>query len=112
MVGALAVYETTEVPVVKYQAENPKNQMSFSIWFLSNDNGLLDLAMKNIYPTLIVGFASRLITMPNRKLYTAIFYELFRLVPTFSLPLSNNFRLSLPSFFEPLPNPHEAIAAL
>ena len=65
MVGALAVYETTEVPVIKYQAENPKNQMNFSIWFLSNDDGLLYLAMKNdVYPALIVGF--RIISCRDR----------------------------------------------
>lgn len=113
MVGALVVCETTEVPVVKYQAENPKNNMSFSIWLSSDDvNGLLYLAMMNVYPALIVGFASRLTTVPNRKLHTAAFRELFRLVPTFSLPPSREFQLSLPSFRDPLPNPREAIAAL
>ncbi len=112
MIGALAVCEITEVPVVKYQAENPKNQMSFSIWFSSNDDGLLYLAMKNVYPALIVGFALRLTTVPNRKLHTATFCEPLRLIPTFLLPPSNNFQLSLPSFLEPLPNLREAIAAL
>ena len=112
MVGALAVCETTEVEVVKYQAENPKNQMNFSIWFSSNDDGLLYLAMKNVFPALIVGFASRLTTVPNRKLHTAAFRELLRLVPTFSLPPSNEFQCVLPSFRDPLPNPREAIAAL
>lgn len=40
------------------------------------------------------------------------FCELFCLLPTFLLPLSNNFQLSLPSFFKLLPNPREAIATL
>ncbi len=112
MVRALAVCETTEVPVVKYQAENPKNQMSFLIWFSSDDDGLLYLAMKNIYPALIVRFVLHLTIVPNRKLHTAAFRELLRLYPTFSLPPSNDFQLSLPSFLEPLPNLPEVIAAL
>ena len=106
MVGALAVCETTEIPVVKYHAENPENNMSFSIWFSSDYvDGLLYLAMINVYLALIIGFASRLITVPNRKLHIAAFWELFCLVPTFLLPLSREFQLSLPSFRNPLPNP-------
>ncbi len=68
--------------------------------------------MKNVYLALIVGFALRLTTVPNRKLHTATFRKLLRLVPTFSLPPSNDFQLSLPSFLEPLPNLREVIAAL
>ncbi len=67
--------------------------------------------MKNVYPALIIGFASCLITMPNRKLHIVAFHKLFHLVPTFLLLLSNDFQLSLPSFLKPLPNLHEAIAA-
>ncbi len=112
MVETLAVCETTEVLVIKYQAENPKSQMSFSIWFLSNDDSLLYLAMKNIYSTLIVRFALHFIPLPNRKLYTTAFYELFYLVLTFLLFPSNNFQLSLSSFLEMLPNLYKAIAIL
>ncbi len=65
IVRPFVVCETIEVPVIKYQAENPKNQMSFSIWFLSDNDGLLYLAMKNVYPALIVGFTSCLTTVPN-----------------------------------------------
>ena len=65
MFGVLAVCETMEISVIKYQAENPRNQMNFSIWFLSNDDDLLYFRMKNVFPSLIVGFASRLTTMPN-----------------------------------------------
>lgn len=85
---ALAVFETTEIPVVKYYVENPENNMSFSIWFLFDDvDGLLYLAMINVYLVLIVGLALRLITVSNRKLHTALFWELLRLVLTFLLPL-------------------------
>ena len=87
--------------------------MSFLIWFLSNNvDGLLYWAMMNIYPTLIVGFASRLTTVPNWKLHTATFWELFCLVPTFLLPPSREFQLSLLSFRDPLPNSRKAVAAL
>ena len=87
--------------------------MSFSIWFSSNNvDGLLYLAMMNIYPALIVGFALRLTTVPNWKLHTAAFRELLRLVPTFLLPPSREFQLSLPSFRDPLPNPRKAVATL
>lgn len=112
MLGALVIYKTTEVPIVKYQAKNPKNQMSFSIWFLSNNDGLLYWAMKNVYPVFIVRFPLRLTTVSNWKLHITAFCELFCLIPTFSLPLFNDFQLSLPSFLEPLPNPHKAIVAL
>lgn len=90
--------------------ENSKNQMNFSIWFWFNDNGLLYLAMKNIYPALIIGIALRFTTMPNRKLYTAESDKVFCLVLTFLLPLSNNFQLSLPNLYGPVANPREAIA--
>ena len=91
MVGALAICETMEIPVVKYYGENPKNNMSFSIWFLPDDvDSFLYLAMMNVYSALIVGFVSRLITMLNRKLHIAAFWELLRLVSTFLLPLSRN----------------------
>lgn len=113
MVWALAVCETTEIPVVKYHAENPENNISFSIWFLSDDvDGFLYLAMINIYPALIVGFTSYLTIVFNRKLHTTAFWELLRLVPTFLLPLSRKFQLSLPSFRNLLPNPQKAVAAL
>lgn len=85
--------------------------MNFSIWFLSNNDGLLYLVMKNVYPALIVEFALHLITMPNRKLHTAAFCELLHQVPTFLLLPSNNFQLSLPSFFKLLLDLYEAIAA-
>ena len=111
MIAALAVCETTEVLVIKYQAENPKIQMNFSIWFLSDDDCLLYLVMKNVFPVLIVGFASRLTTVPNRKLYITAFVELLCLVSTFLLLLSNDYQLSLPSFRNLLPNLREAIAA-
>ncbi len=68
--------------------------------------------MKNIYLALIVGFVLHLTTVPNRKLYSAVLCEFFRLVPTFLLFLSNNFPFSLSSFLKPLPNLHEVIAAL
>lgn len=113
MVGAVAVCETTEIPVVKYHIENPEKNMSFSIWFLSNNvNGPLYLAIMNVYPALIVSFASRLTSVSNRKLHTATFQELLRMVPTFSLPPSREFQLSLPCFPNPLPNPRKAVAAL
>lgn len=113
IVGALAVYETTEILVVKYHAENPENNMSFSIMFLSDDvDDLLYLAMINIYPTLIVGFALYLTTVSNWKLHTAVFQELLRLVPIFLLPLFREFQLSLPSFRNPLLNSRKAVAAL
>ena len=74
MVGGLAVCETLEIPVVKYFTENLENNMSFSIWFLSNNvNDLLYLAMRNVYPTFILGFTLRLITVLNRKLHIAAF---------------------------------------
>lgn len=74
MVGAFAVCETMEIPVIKYYAKNPENNMSFSIWFLSNDiDGLLYLLIINIYPALIVGFVLHLTTVSTRKLYTIAF---------------------------------------
>ena len=110
IVGALAICETTEIPVVKYYTENPENNMSFSVWFFSDDvDGLLYLTMINIYLALIVGFALRLTTVPNWKLHTAAFRELLRLVPTFLLPPSREFQLSLSSFCDPLPNLQKAI---
>lgn len=113
MVGALAVCETTEIPVVKYHTENPENNISFSIWFSSDDiDGLLYLAMINIYPALIVGFASHLTIVSNRKLHTAAFWGLLCLVPIFSLPPSREFQPSLPSFRNLLPNLQKAVAAL
>lgn len=86
--------------------------MRFVIFFLSDDDSLLDLAMKNVFPALIVGFALRLTTIPNQKLHTAAFCKLLRLVSTFLLPLWNDFQLNLPSFCKLLPNPREVIAAL
>lgn len=66
IVGELAVYKTTEILIVKYHAENPKNNMSFSLWFLSdNVSGLLYLAIINVYPAFIIEFALRLKTMSN-----------------------------------------------
>lgn len=113
MVGALAVCETSEFPVVNYRALNSKNNMNFSIWFQSDDiGGILYSAMTNVFPALIVGFALPLTTVPNRKLHTVVFWELLRLVPTFSLPPSQEFQLSLPNFLDPLPNVYEAIVAL
>ena len=112
MVEALAVCKTTEIPVVKYHAKNLKNNRSFLIWFSSdNIDGLLYLAMINIYPTFIVGFASRLTIVSNQKLHTAAFWELLRLVPIFLLPPSRDFQLNLPSFRNPLPNPQKVVAA-
>lgn len=112
MVKALAVCKIIEILVIKYQVENPKTQISFSIYFLSNNDGLLYLVIKNIFLILIIGFALYLINVPNRKLYTVIFCKLLRLVLTFLLPLSNNFQLSLPSLYNLLPNLREAITAL
>lgn len=86
--------------------------MNFSIWFLSNVDNLLYLAMKNVYPVLIIGFVSCITTMVNRKLYTAAFCELLHLIPTLLLPPYQDFQLSLSSFYEPLLNPREVIAAL
>lgn len=111
IVGALAVCETTEILIIKYHAENLENNMSFSIWFSSNDiDGLLYLAIMNVYPTLIVGFALRLTTMSNRKLHTATFWEHLRLIPTFLLSPSQEFQLSLPSFCNPLPHLQKTVA--
>lgn len=73
IIGALVICETIEVPVVKYQAENLKNNMSFLIWFLSDVNGILYLAMMNVYLVLIVGFISYFTIVPNRKLDIAVF---------------------------------------
>lgn len=67
--------------------------------------------MKNIYPALIVGCVLHLTTLPNQKLHIVIFCELLHLVPTFLLPLYNNFQFSLPSFLKLLPNLHKAITA-
>lgn len=111
MFKMLVVCETTEVPVINYKTKNLTNQMSFSIQFLYNDNGLLYLVMKNIYPAFIIRFVFCLITILNRKLYTATFCELFCLILTFLLSPSCNFQLSLPSFCKLLPNLHEIIAA-
>lgn len=83
--------------------------MSFSIWFLSSNDGLFYLIMKNVYPAPIVGFKLRLIIIPNKKLHTIVFCKLFCLILTFLLPLSYNFQLSLPSFRKLLPNPHKII---
>lgn len=110
MIGALAVCKITKVLVIKYQAENLKNQINFSIWFFSNDDGLLYLAMKNIFPALIIRFALRLTIVLNWKLHTVAFCKLLCLVPTFSLLPSNDFQLSLPGFRNPLPNPRGVIA--
>lgn len=86
MVGALVICKTTEIPIVKYQVENLQNQMNFSIWFLFDTvNSLLYLVMKNVYRVLIVGFVSRLTIVENRKLHTAAFCEVLRLIPTFLL---------------------------
>lgn len=65
IIKALAIYKTIEVSVVKYQAKNLKNQINFSIQFLSNNDGLLYLAIKNVYLALIVGFVSYLIFVSN-----------------------------------------------
>lgn len=86
--------------------------MNFSIWFLSNDNGLLYLVIKNVYLALIIRIALYFTTVPNRKLYTTEFSKLFCLVLTFLLPPSNNFQLSLPNFYRPIPNPYKIMAAL
>lgn len=78
MVEALAVYKTMEVLVIKYQTENPKNQRNFLIWSLSHDvDSFFYLAIKNIYPALIIGFASRFTIIPNQKLNTTAFSKLF-----------------------------------
>ncbi len=45
---AFVVCETTKVLLIKYQIENPKNQMRFLIWFSSDDDGLFYLAIKSI----------------------------------------------------------------
>ena len=112
MVEALAVCETMEIPVVKYHTGNPKNNMSFLIWFLSDDvDSLLYLAMINLYPAFIVRFALRLRIVPNWKLHTTVFWKLLLLIPTFLLPSSWKFQLSLPSFRDPLPNLQKAVAA-
>ncbi len=86
--------------------------MNFSIRFLFNNDGLLYFIITNVYPVLIVGFALYNTTVPNERLHTAAFCELFYLVRTFLLPLSNNFQPSLLSFRKPLLNLHEAITAL
>lgn len=88
MVGVPAVCETMEILVVKYYAENLKNNMSFLIWFLNDDvDSLLYLAMMNVYLALIVKFVLHLTTVSNRKLHTAAFWKILRLVPTFLLLL-------------------------
>lgn len=112
MIRAVAMYDTIKVLVIKYQAENPKNQMNFSIQFSSDTiDSLLYLAIKNIHLILIVGFASRFITIRNQKLYTATFCELFYLAQMFLLLLSQKFQLSLPSFYKPLLNLYKEITA-
>lgn len=104
MVRALAVCETMEILVIKYQAENPKIQPD------ENDiQGFLYLAMKNIYLAFIVGFALCFIILLNQKLEITAFCELLCLILTFSLPPFQNFYLSLPNFRKSSPNPYKII---
>lgn len=79
---------------------------------MSNDNGLLYLAIKKIYPILIASFALSLIIILNWKLYTVTFYKLLCQIPNFLLALFYNFYLSPSSFYKLLPNLSEVITAL
>lgn len=75
IVVALAIYETIEILVIKYQVDNIIKQINFSIWFLFDDiDSLLYLIMKNGYLAFIVGFTLCFIIVPNQKLHTVVFY--------------------------------------
>lgn len=64
----------------------------------------LYLIIKNIYLVLIIRFVSWFIIIKNRKPYTTTFYKLLYLVPTFLLPLFQEFYLSLLNFYKLLLN--------
>lgn len=83
------------------------------MWFKSDHvAGILYNAIQNVYSALIVGFASRMVTVNNRKLHTAAFRELLRLIPSFELPPSDEVQSHLPVFRKPLPNPRESLASI
>lgn len=102
-----------QVLVSKYKAENPNNQLNFSIEFSFDDiSKLLYLAILNVYRALIVGFVLQLTIISNRKLHIMSFCELLCLVSNFLLPLSPKFQSSFSHFLKLLLNLHKIIAAL
>lgn len=53
-----------------------------------------------------------MIIVNNRKLHTAVFCELLRLIPSFELPLSKEIQSHLPVFCKSLPNPRKSLALI
>ncbi len=111
--GALAVCEITSHNIVQYKTTDPKKDLGWSKWFKSDHvAGILYNAIQNVYLALIVGFASRMVTVNNRKLHTAAFRELLHLIPSFELPPSDKVQSHLPVFRKPFPNPRESLASI
>ncbi len=111
--GILAICEITLHNTVQYKASGPKKDLEWSIWFKSDHvAGILYVAIQNVYSTLIIGYASRIIMMNNQKLHTVAFYELFCLIPSFELPSFNKFQSYLPVFCKSLLNLRKSLVSI